>query len=185
MSTNSVTPIVSGHPQSIKKSNKLAEVCYDIRGPVLKEAQRLEEEGHTVLKLNIGNPAPWGFSAPEEIIRDVIHNIPESQGYSDAKGIYSARKAVMQYTQQIGIKGVDIEDIYIGNGVSELVVMAMQALLNDGDEVLIPAPDFPPRIGSLIWLISAAKSHPRQKHSLSSIRTTPPARFMRRRCSKA
>jgi len=143
MSTNSVTPIVSGHPQSIKKSNKLAEVCYDIRGPVLKEAQRLEEEGHTVLKLNIGNPAPWGFSAPEEIIRDVIHNIPESQGYSDAKGIYSARKAVMQYTQQIGIKGVDIEDIYIGNGVSELVVMAMQALLNDGDEVLIPAPDFP------------------------------------------
>ncbi len=129
--------------RKIRKSAKLAEVCYDIRGPVLREAHRLEEEGHKVLKLNIGNPAPWGFEAPEEILRDVIHNIPASQGYSDSKGIYSARKAVMQYTQQIGIAGVDIEDIYIGNGVSELVVMAMQALINNGDEVLIPAPDFP------------------------------------------
>jgi alanine-synthesizing transaminase len=110
---------------------------------VLKEAHRLEEEGHKVLKLNIGNPAPWGFEAPEEILRDVIHNIPASQGYSDSKGIYPARKAVMQYSQQIGIKDVDIEDIYIGNGVSELVVMTMQALVNNGDEVLIPAPDFP------------------------------------------
>ena len=143
MKTDTVSPI-SKHPQRLfRKSDKLAEVCYDIRGPVLKEAHRLEEEGHKVLKLNIGNPAPWGFEAPEEIIRDVIHNIPESQGYSDSKGLYSARKAVMQYTQQIGIEGVDIDDIYIGNGVSELVVMAMQALLNNGDEVLIPAPDFP------------------------------------------
>jgi alanine-synthesizing transaminase len=147
METDTVSPIPpSPLPRPgrlIRKSAKLAEVCYDIRGPVLKEAHRLEEEGHKVLKLNIGNPAPWGFEAPEEILRDVIHNIPASQGYSDSKGLYSARKAVMQYTQQIGIKDVDIEDIYIGNGVSELVVMAMQALINDGDEVLIPAPDFP------------------------------------------
>ncbi|MEE2783430.1 MAG: pyridoxal phosphate-dependent aminotransferase [Pseudomonadota bacterium] len=127
----------------IRKSRKLDDVCYDIRGPVLIEANRLEDEGHRVLKLNIGNPAPWGFEAPEEILRDVIHNIPASQGYSDSKGIYSARKAVMQYTQQIGIPNVDVNDIYIGNGVSELVVMAMQGLLDDGDEVLIPSPDFP------------------------------------------
>jgi len=132
------------HPQGqIRKSDKLEEVCYDIRGPVLKEANRLEEEGHKVLKLNIGNPAPWGFEAPEEILRDVIHNIPQSQGYCDSKGIYSARKAIMQYSQEIGINGVDIEDIYIGNGVSELVVLSLQALINNGDEVLIPAPDFP------------------------------------------
>lgn len=129
--------------KQIKKSNKLEDVCYDIRGPVLAEANRLEEEGHKVIKLNIGNPAPWGFEAPEEILRDVIHNIPNSQGYCDSKGIYTARKAVMQYAQQIGIANVDIDDIYIGNGVSELVVMAMQGLLNNGDEVLIPAPDFP------------------------------------------
>ena len=127
----------------IKKSAKLNDVCYDIRGPVLKEATRLEEEGHKVLKLNIGNPAPWGFEAPEEILRDVIHNIPQSQGYSDSQGLYSARKAVMQYCQQIGIDDVDIDDIFIGNGVSELVVMALQGLINNDDEVLIPAPDFP------------------------------------------
>ncbi len=132
-----------GSHRPIKKSTKLDEVCYDIRGPVLREAHRLEEEGHKVIKLNIGNPAPWGFEAPEEILRDVIHNIPASQGYSDSKGIYSARKAVMQYCQQIDIPDVDIDDIYIGNGVSELVVMSLQGLINDGDEVLIPAPDFP------------------------------------------
>jgi alanine-synthesizing transaminase len=125
------------------KSSKLEDVCYDIRGPVLQEAHRLEEEGHKVLKLNIGNPAPFGFEAPEEILRDVIHNIPMSQGYSDSKGLYTARKAVMQYCQQINIPNVEIDDVYIGNGVSELVVMAMQGLINDGDEVLIPAPDFP------------------------------------------
>ena len=130
-------------PRPILKSIKLDEVCYDIRGPVLKEAQRLEEEGHKIFKLNIGNPAPWGFEAPEEILRDVIHNIPQSQGYCDSKGIYPARKAVMQYYQKLGVAGVDVEDVYIGNGVSELVVMAMQGLINDGDQVLIPSPDFP------------------------------------------
>ncbi|MBY5992067.1 pyridoxal phosphate-dependent aminotransferase [Ferrimonas balearica] len=127
----------------ILKSNKLNSVCYDIRGPVAREAKRLEEEGHRVLKLNIGNPAPFGFDAPEEIIRDVIHNLPESQGYCDSKGLFSARKAVMQHYQPHGILDVDVEDIYIGNGVSELIVMAMQGLLNDGDEILIPAPDYP------------------------------------------
>lgn len=142
--TNSkVTPLSSRKPRVFAKSRKLDNVCYDIRGPVLKEAQRLEEEGHKVLKLNIGNPAPFGFEAPEEILRDVIHHLPTAQGYSDSKGLYTARKAVMQYCQQIGIKGVDIDDIYIGNGVSELVMMSLQGLLDNGDEVLIPAPDFP------------------------------------------
>jgi alanine-synthesizing transaminase len=127
----------------ISQSNKLANVCYDIRGPVLEHAKRLEEEGHRVLKLNIGNPAAFGFEAPEEILRDVILNLPTAQGYCDSKGIFSARKAVMQYYQQKEVHGVEIEDIYLGNGVSELIVMALQALLNDGDEVLIPAPDYP------------------------------------------
>ena len=127
----------------ILKSNKLDNVCYDIRGPVLKAADQLETDGHTVLKLNIGNPAPWGFNAPEEILRDVIRNVPQSQGYCDSKGLYPARKAVMQYCQQIGIADVDVDDIFIGNGVSELVAMSIQALVNDGDEVLIPSPDFP------------------------------------------
>ena len=129
--------------RTIRKSDKLADVCYDIRGPVLTAANQLEAEGHQILKLNIGNPAPWGFSAPEEILRDVVRNIPNSQGYSDSKGLFAARKAVMQYCQQINIRDVDVEDIYIGNGVSELVVLSMQALVNDGDEILVPCPDFP------------------------------------------
>ncbi|MCZ6710510.1 MAG: pyridoxal phosphate-dependent aminotransferase [Gammaproteobacteria bacterium] len=130
-------------PGQIDKSHKLDNVCYDIRGPVLDEAQRLEEEGHRILKLNIGNPAPFGFEAPEEILLDVIHNLPNSQGYCDSQGLYQARKAIMQYCQQQRITNVEIEDIFLGNGVSELVVMALQGLLNDGDEVLIPAPDYP------------------------------------------
>jgi alanine-synthesizing transaminase len=138
-----VTPLVPGKSRLIKKSSKLDEVCYDIRGPVLAEAHRLEEEGHRVFKLNIGNPAPFGFDAPEEILRDVIHNLPDSLGYCDSKGLYSARKAVMQYCQQLGIRGVEVDDVYIGNGVSELVVLALQGLIENGDEVLIPAPDFP------------------------------------------
>jgi alanine-synthesizing transaminase len=125
------------------KSLKLANVCYDIRGPVHERASIMEEEGHRILKLNIGNPTPFGFDAPEEILVDVIHNIPLSQGYCDSKGIYSARKAVMQYCQQRSIENVEVPDIYLGNGVSELIVMVMQALANDGDEILIPAPDYP------------------------------------------
>lgn len=127
----------------IKKSNKLEHVCYDIRGPVLQEAKRLEEEGNKVLKLNIGNPAPFGFEAPDEILVDVIRNLPSSQGYSDSKGLFSARKAIMQHYQARDMRDVTVEDIYIGNGVSELIVQAMQALLNNGDEMLVPAPDYP------------------------------------------
>src|SRR5690606_21605320 len=111
--------------RKIKQSNKLADVCYDIRGPVLEEAKRLEEEGHRILKLNIGNPAPFGFEAPEEILQDVLLNLPTAQGYCDSKGIFSARKAIMQQCQQLGINNVGLEDIYLGNGVSELIVMAM------------------------------------------------------------
>lgn len=129
--------------KKIYKSKKLENVCYEIRGPVMKEAQRLEEEGFQILKLNIGNTAPFGLMAPDEMIHDVILNMPKSQGYCDSKGLFSARKAVMQYYQQKGLLEPDIEDIYIGNGVSELIVMTMQGLLNNGDEVLIPAPDYP------------------------------------------
>jgi len=127
----------------VRKSNKLNSVCYDIRGPVLEEAKRLEDEGSRIIKLNIGNPAPFGFDTPEEIMQDVIHNLPNAQGYCDSKGLFAARKAVMHECQRKQIANVGIEDIYIGNGVSELIVMAMQALLNEGDEVLIPAPDYP------------------------------------------
>jgi alanine-synthesizing transaminase len=128
---------------SIKQSEKLRHVCYEIRGPALQQAKRLEEEGYKILKLNIGNPGAFGFDAPEEILRDVILKLRESQGYSDSKGLFNARKAVMHETQRLNIKGVSINDIYLGNGVSELIVMAMQGLLNNGDEVLVPAPDYP------------------------------------------
>lgn len=129
--------------QSIDKSHKLEGVCYDIRGPVLDHANRLEEEGHRVLKLNIGNPAPFGFDAPDEIIADVILNLRAAQGYTASKGLFPARKAIMQECQRLGILEVEIEDIFLGNGVSELIVMACQALLNNGDEVLVPSPDYP------------------------------------------
>lgn len=129
--------------KAINKSAKLEDVCYDIRGPVLQQAVRLEEEGHRILKLNIGNPAPFGFDAPDEIIHDVIANLRQAQGYVDSKGLFAARKAVMHETQRLRIPGVDIDDIYLGNGVSELIVMTMQGLLNQGDEILIPAPDYP------------------------------------------
>ena len=138
-----ITPFVRTAPAPIRKSTKLADVCYEIRGPVAHEAHRLEQEGHRILKLHLGNPAEFGVEAPEEILRDVIHNLPASQGYCDSKGLYSARKAVMQDCQRQGVRNVDIDDITIGNGVSELICMAMQGLLNDGDEILLPAPDYP------------------------------------------
>jgi alanine-synthesizing transaminase len=128
---------------NIKQSEKLRHVCYEIRGPAMQQAKKLEEEGYKIIKLNIGNPGAFGFDAPEEILRDVIINLPESQAYSDSKGLFAARKAVMHETQRLQVKGVGINDIYLGNGVSELIVMAMQALLNNGDEVLVPAPDYP------------------------------------------
>jgi len=129
--------------REVLQSQKLVDVCYDIRGPVLAEAKRLEDEGHRILKLNIGNPAPFGFEAPDEILVDVIANLPTAQGYSDSKGIMPARRAVAQYYQQKAVDGVDVDDVYLGNGASELIVMALQALIDDGDEVLVPAPDFP------------------------------------------
>ncbi|MBI5331815.1 MAG: pyridoxal phosphate-dependent aminotransferase [Betaproteobacteria bacterium] len=129
--------------QPILKSAKLANVCYDIRGPVMARARQMEEDGHRIIKLNIGNPATFGFEAPEEIVQDVIHNLPHASGYAESKGLFAARKAIMHYTQEKRIPGVRVEDIYIGNGVSELIVMTMQALLNSGDEVLVPAPDYP------------------------------------------
>ena len=134
---------VTGNAGLVMKSAKLANVCYDIRGPVLARAREMEEEGHRVIKLNIGNLAPFGFDAPEEIVQDVIHNLPEAAGYSDSKGLFAARKAVQQYAQEKGIRGVTIDEVFIGNGASELIVMAMQGLLNSGDEVLVPAPDYP------------------------------------------
>ena len=129
--------------QPILKSSKLANVCYDIRGPVLDHAKQMEEDGHHIIKLNIGNPALFGFDAPAEILQDVIYNLSAASGYCDSKGLFAARKAIMHYTQEKHIHDVQMEDIYIGNGVSELIVMAMQALLNSGDEVLIPSPDYP------------------------------------------
>ena len=142
----------------VEKSSKLNEVCYDIRGPVLTEAKRLEEDGHSIIKLNIGNPAPFDFKAPDEIVQDVIHNLPKASGYCDSKGLFSARKAVMHYTQEKGIKNVAIDDIFLGNGVSELIVMSMQALVNDGDEILIPAPDYP------LWTAAARLSGGKPVH---------------------
>lgn len=144
----------------IRKSNKLANICYEIRGPVLKEAMRMEDEGHRILKLNIGNPAPFGFEAPDEILVDVIKNLPNAQGYCESKGLFSARKAVMQKYQALGIRSADVENVWMGNGVSELIVMAMQALLNDGDEILIPAPDYP------LWTAAATLSGGYVRHYL-------------------
>lgn len=127
----------------IKQSEKLRHVRYDVRGPILVEAQRLEAEGHKILKLNIGNPAPFGFEAPEAIQASMIHHLPEAQGYSDGRGIYSARTAVANYYQGKGLKDVSVDDVWIGNGVSELITLVLQALVNNGDEILVPAPDYP------------------------------------------
>ncbi|MBI3560488.1 MAG: pyridoxal phosphate-dependent aminotransferase [Gammaproteobacteria bacterium] len=142
----------------ILKSQKLANVCYDIRGPVLARARQMEEEGHRIIKLNIGNPAPFGFEAPEEIQQDVIHNLPNASGYSDSKGLFAARKAIMQDCQSKNIRAVELEDIYIGNGASELIVLAMNGLLNNGDEVLLPAPDYP------LWTAAVSLSGGTPRH---------------------
>jgi len=128
---------------SVLKSKKLDNVCYDIRGPVLAHAKRMEEEGHRIIKLNIGNPAAFGFEAPDEITQDVVRNMSRASGYTESHGFFEPRKAIMHYTQQKHIKNVDVDDIIIGNGVSELIVMVMQGLINNDDEVLIPKPDYP------------------------------------------
>ena len=146
--------------KTVQKSAKLANVLYDIRGPIMDAARRMEEEGHKIIKLNIGNLAVFGFDAPEEIQQDMIRNLPNSAGYSDSKGIFAARKAVMHYTQQQGITGVTLDDIYLGNGASELIVTATNALLNDGDELLLPAPDYP------LWTAAATLAGGKPVHYL-------------------
>lgn len=144
----------------LRQSRKLEDVCYDIRGPVLEEAKRLEEEGRRIIKLNIGNPAPFGFEAPEEILVDVIRNLPSAQGYSDSQGLLSARTAIVQHYQQRGLDIDDPDDIWLGNGVSELITMSLQAMLDNGDEVLIPAPDYP------LWTASTSLAGGRPVHYL-------------------
>ncbi|MDG1818240.1 MAG: pyridoxal phosphate-dependent aminotransferase [Porticoccaceae bacterium] len=144
----------------LQKSHKLANVCYDIRGPVLDHANLLEEEGQRIIKLNIGNPGAFGLDAPDEIMHDVIHNLRNAQGYCHSKGLFAARKAVMQAAQTQGIKNVVVDDVIMGNGVSELIVMSMQGLLNDGDEVLIPSPDYP------LWTAAVAMAGGTPKHYL-------------------
>lgn len=146
--------------KTIHKSAKLANVCYDIRGPVMARARALEEEGHRIIKLNIGNLAPFGFEAPEEVVRDVVINLPSASGYSDSRGLFAARKAIMQYAQTKAIAGVQLDDIITGNGVSELIVMSMQALLDSGDEVLLPAPDYP------LWTAAVSLSGGVPRHYL-------------------
>jgi alanine-synthesizing transaminase len=127
----------------IAKSSKLANVCYDIRGPVLEKARQMEEEGHKIIKLNIGNLAVFGLEPPDEIVQDMIRNLPNAAGYTDSKGLFAPRKSVVHYTQEKGVTGVSVDDVYLGNGASELISMSMNALLDDGDEVLIPSPDYP------------------------------------------
>ena len=146
--------------KTLKKSNKLANVLYDIRGPITDAAKKMEDEGQKIIKLNIGNLAPFGFDAPEEIQQDMIRNLPNSAGYSDSKGIFAARKAVMHETQKQNIAGVTLDDIYLGNGASELIVMAANALLNDGDELLVPMPDYP------LWTASASLAGGKPVHYL-------------------
>jgi alanine-synthesizing transaminase len=144
------------------QSRKLENVLYDIRGPVLEEAKRLEEEGRRIIKLNIGNPAPFGFEAPDEILVDVIRNLPQAQGYSDSQGLLSARTAIVQHYQARGIDTVDVDDVWLGNGVSELISISLQAMLDNGDEVLIPAPDYP------LWTASTSLAGGRPVHYLCS-----------------
>lgn len=154
----SIAPDAHSLPRQVAKSAKLANVCYDIRGPVMAEAKKMEEEGHRVIKLNIGNLAPFGFEAPDEVRHDVIVNLGNASGYSDSRGLFAARKAIMQYTQVKGIQGVELDDVFVGNGVSELIVMAMQGLLDNGDEVLVPAPDYP------LWTAAVSLSGGTPRH---------------------
>ncbi|GAA6120161.1 pyridoxal phosphate-dependent aminotransferase [Acidovorax sp. FG27] len=146
--------------KTVHKSAKLQNVLYDVRGPIVDAAKQMEDEGQKIIKLNIGNMAPFGFDAPEEIQQDMIRNLPDSAGYSDSKGIFAARKAVMHYSQQLGIAGVTLDDIYLGNGASELIVMATNALLDDGDELLVPMPDYP------LWTAAVSLSGGKPVHYL-------------------
>ncbi|UQU62907.1 pyridoxal phosphate-dependent aminotransferase [Couchioplanes caeruleus] len=149
----------------VAQASRLKNVRYDIRGPVLRRAQELESAGHRILKLNLGNPAPWGLATPEPIVADMVHNLADAEGYSDARGIYSARVAVAQYYQTLGVESVQPDDVLLGNGVSELIVMSLQALLNTGDEVLVPSPDYPLWTGA-VTLCGGRPVHYRCEESL-------------------
>ncbi|XNY99411.1 pyridoxal phosphate-dependent aminotransferase [Micrococcus luteus] len=149
----------TGDPRQIRQSSKLHHVRYDVRGPILEEAQRMEAAGHRIMKLNIGNPAPFGFEAPDAILRGMIQHLSHAQGYSDSKGIYSARVAVSQYYESRGIRGIGVDDVYIGNGVSEMISMVLTALLDDGDEVLVPSPDYPLWTGATTLAGGVAKHY--------------------------
>jgi len=138
-----IPPLTEPVLKPIAKSSKLASVCYDIRGPVLEKARQMEEDGHKIIKLNIGNLAVFGLEPPDEIVQDMIRNLSGAAGYTDSKGLFAPRKSVVHYCQEKGIKGVTVDDVYLGNGASELIVMAINALCNEGDEVLLPAPDYP------------------------------------------
>ena len=142
----------------VEKSTKLANICYDIRGPVLDRARQMEDEGHSIIKLNIGNLAAFGLGPPDEIVQDMIRNLPHAAGYTDSKGLFAPRKSVVHYTQEKHIPGVSVDDVYLGNGASELIVMSLQALLDDGDEVLVPAPDYP------LWTAAVSLSGGRPVH---------------------
>ena len=192
--------------QPLLKSSKLANVCYDIRGPVLEKARQMEEEGQHIIKLNIGNLAVFGLEPPDEIVQDMIRNLPHTAGYTDSKGLFAPRKAVVHYTQQKHVKGVTVDDVFLGNGASELITMSMNALLNDGDEVLHPGARLPALDGRRSALSGGTPVHylcdeasgwlpdlddmRGQDHaahhapSSSSTRTTRPARSIRTRCSR-
>ncbi|MBI5721552.1 MAG: pyridoxal phosphate-dependent aminotransferase [Burkholderiales bacterium] len=148
------------HGRTVSKSAKLANVCYDIRGPVLEKARQMQEEGHKIIQLNIGNLAHFGLEPPDEIVQDMIRNLPDAAGYTDSKGLFAPRKAVVHYAQEKRIAGVAVDDVYLGNGASELIVMSLNALLDDGDEILVPAPDYP------LWTAAVSLSGGRPRHYL-------------------
>ncbi|MBL8340400.1 MAG: pyridoxal phosphate-dependent aminotransferase [Rubrivivax sp.] len=150
----------AGAPRPVSKSAKLANVCYDIRGPVLDKARQMQEEGHKIIQLNIGNLAHFGLAPPDEIVQDMIRNLPDAAGYTDSKGLFAPRKAVVHYAQEKRIAGVAVDDVYLGNGASELIVMSLNALLDDGDEILVPAPDYP------LWTAAVSLSGGRPVHYL-------------------
>ena len=187
--------------RTFNKSSKLDNVLYDVRGPVVEEAKRMEDAGMHVLKLNIGNPAPFGFRTPEEVIFDMRQQLTECEGYSDSKGLFSARKAIMQYAQLKNLPNVTINDIYTGNGVSELINLSMQALLDEGDEILIPSPDYPlwtatatlaggkvvhyicddRQNGILIWMILKEDNRPYKGHCFKLIQTIRLVHYIQRK----
>jgi alanine-synthesizing transaminase len=152
--------------KQFEKSQRLSKLRYDIRGPVYEKALQLQREGFNITNLNIGNPAAFGFETPDEIVHDIVANIRGAQGYADSRGLFAARKAVMQYYQNAGVKNTQIEDVFIGNGVSELIVMCMEALLNEGDEVLLPTPDYP------LWTTAVGLANGKAVHYTCDEKTT-------------